>query len=234
MDENAAIHPLAETGSWLSQSLPTLLGGLAVLVVGVLAAWLAYRAVVRVMLWLRLDRLAQRGRFGTALPRGDVRHTFFRLVGWMVGGLVFLVFLNRAADAWRLTVLTHLIERLVDLLPSLVAAGLILLVGTFLAGTASRAVRAALLREGVSHAALVSSLVRAGVLILAWAIALVQVGVAPILVMLAFGLTAGGISLAFVLAFGLGSRRAVERFWEGLAERGKSREPDGPKDSKEA
>ena len=64
---------------------------------------------------------------------------------------------------------------------------------------------------------------RAALLVLACAIALVELEVAVVIVTGAFLIAFGALALSFVLAFGLGSKRAVERMWEEHLQQRKDR-----------
>jgi Mechanosensitive ion channel, conserved TM helix len=196
--------------------LPALVSGLLVLIVGLLVSWLTAKIVVRILIWLRLHRVVERFRWGRALGKGDLRHALYTLVGGLVGAFTFLVFLNRALVLWQLTVLSRLLERLVLLVPDLMLAGLILLVGASVAALAARSVRRALFDEGLAHATLAARVVRAAVLVLTVAVTLIELNIAPTLVMWAFLIAFGSMALAMVLAIGLGSKRAVESIWEGF------------------
>jgi Mechanosensitive ion channel, conserved TM helix len=224
-------QPLLSAREVLSQVIafiPALLAGLLVLVIGALAAWLADRIVVRLLVVLRVHRVAERFRWGEALRKGDVRHTFLSSVGALVGAMIFLVFLDRALALWQLTILSQLLERLVFLVPDLIVALVVLALGAFVASVVERAVRRALYEEEVSRARLISRIVRAAILVFTSAIALVQLKVAIELVKLGFVIAFGALALAFVLAVGLGSRRAIELMWEDVfrARRGPERGDD--------
>ena len=100
--------------------LPTLLAGLIVLVLGAIVAWVVAKLAVRILIFLRLDRVIVRFGWGRALDKGDVRHSLFGLVGTILGFLVFLVFLENAIVLWKLTVLSQLLDRLIILIPQLI------------------------------------------------------------------------------------------------------------------
>jgi len=199
--------------------LPSFLSGLLVVLVGFAVAWVSAKIVVRLLIFLRVDRLVGRLRVGHALEKGDVRHALFGIVGTGVGVLVFLIFLESALTLWRLTVLSRLLEELVFLIPDLVVATIIMLAGAAVASAVARSVRRALYEEEIERAPLVSRIVRAAILVFAAAMALLQLKLASTLVQQAFLLAFGALAAAFVLAFGLGSKRAVEQMWEGLLER---------------
>jgi hypothetical protein len=215
-------HPLfslRELMATVVQFLPAFLSGLLVLLVGLVLSWLAARVVVRVLIWLRLHRVVERLRWGRALGKGDIRHALYSLVGGLVGTFTFIIFLNRALELWGLRILSALLERLLLLVPGVLLAGLILLVGAGVAAVASRSVRRALFAEQMGRATLVARTVRAAVLVLTVAIALIELNIAPKLVTWAFLIAFGCLAVTFALAVGLGSRRAVEAMWEELLAR---------------
>jgi Ca2+/Na+ antiporter len=194
--------------------LPTLLAGLIVLALGSFVAWIVAKLVVRILIFLRLDRVIVRFGWGRALDKGDVRHSLFGLVGMILGFLVFLVFLENAIVLWKLTFLSQLLERLILLIPQLIVGALILAIGWAVANATSRAAQRALYQEEFGRARFVAKIIRAALLIVTCAIALVELGIAETIVTGAFLITFGALALAFALAFGLGSRHAIESIWE--------------------
>ncbi|MCU0783949.1 MAG: hypothetical protein MUF81_07855 [Verrucomicrobia bacterium] len=207
--------------------LPTLLAGFVVLILGVVAAWVVSKVVVRVLILLRLDRVIARLGWGRTLDKGDVRHSLFGSVGTVCGVLLFLIFLDNAMVIWKLTVLSQLLEKLVQLIPQLITAGIILLIGWGVGGAVSRSVQRGLVQEEFERARLVARIVRTAIVVVACAIALVELDIAVAIVTGAFLIAFGALALSFVLAFGLGSKRAVELMWEERLRRGKAeREKD--------
>jgi hypothetical protein len=217
----------------LAGFLPTILAGLLVLLLGLLAAWATSQIVVRLLVLMRLDRVLARLRWTSALESADARHTLFELVGTLLGIFVFLVFLANALMIWRLTVLSDLFTRVLLRIPEIIAAILILLVGWGLANLAMRAVLQLLYREQVVRARLIATLVRWAILVTAFAAALVELKVAITIVTGAFLITFGTVALCVALAVGLGSRRGVELMWErhlmpGKDEEDRSADRTGP------
>lgn len=212
--QDQAFESVQDMMSNIVSYLPTLFAGFVVLVVGAGVAWLISKLVVRVLLFLRLDRVVARLGWGRALVKGDVRHSLFSFAGIVVGLFVFLVFLENAILIWKLTVLSQLLEKLVELVPQLITAGIILLVGWAVAAGISRAVLRALYQEEFDRARLVARIVRAAILVMTSAIALVELDIAVAIVTGVVLIVFGALAFGFALAFGLGSRRAVELMWE--------------------
>jgi hypothetical protein len=215
----------------LAAYLPTLLAGLLVLLLGIVAAWVASRLLVRLLVLMRLDRVMARLRWTSGLASGDARHSLFELLGTVLGIFIFLIFLANALVIWRLTVLSELFTRVLLLIPELITAALTLLVGWGLANLASRAVQRVLNREQFSQARLVATLVRWAVLVTAFASALVELRIAITIVTGAFLIAFGTLALCMALAVGLGSRRGVELLWEEhFRRRAEAEEAEGDAD----
>lgn len=226
MQQARAFESLQDVMGNLVGYLPTLFAGLVVLVLGAVAAWIVSVVTVRVLVFLRLDRVAMRLRWGRALEKGDVRRSLFSLVGTVFGVLTFLVFLENAILIWKLTVLSELLQRFVELIPRLILAFIILAVGWGVASGVSRSVQRALYQEEFERARLGARLVRWALLVVTCAIALVELRIAETVVTGAFLIAFGGLTLTFVLAFGLGSRRAVEQMWEERFRRARRTDKD--------
>lgn len=225
MNNQEPLESLRDLFVSLTAYLPTLFAGLLVLVLGAVVAWIGSKFLVKLLVLMRLDRVIGRVGWGRALQKGDVRHSLFELVGNIFGLLLFLVFLDNAVTIWHLTVVSRLLSGLVLLAPQLLTAVVVIMVGAGIATGASRAVQSALHQEEFQRAHLVGRIVRAAILIVAVAIALVELNIAVHIVTGAFLLAFGALCVAFVLAFGLGSKRAVELMWE---ERFGNRKPDKP------
>lgn len=219
MGHDQASAALAGFLQRLADYLPTLAVGVFLLVVGVAAAWVVKRAVVRVLVWLRLDRLAGRVGWRAAFGKGEVRAALYDLLGGVAMGLVILAFLDNALQILGLTVLSQMVDRLVIYLPNLGLVALIVGSGVFLANLAAARAEEMLEDEGVTWARLAAQLVKAMLLSFVGALALWQLQFAREIILAGFLITFGAIGLAFAMAVGLGSARAIQRGWEALLEK---------------
>ena len=136
--QNGPFESIREVVNSLADYLPKLLAGLVVLLLGALVAWIASRVFVRLLIFLRLDRVVARLGWTRALEKGDVRHSLFGFLGTILGLLIFLIFFENALVIWRLDVLSNLLEKVVLLIPQLMTATIILLIGV---GVATGVVR---------------------------------------------------------------------------------------------
>lgn len=208
---------------WLSEFversaayLPVLTGGLLLILLGLLVGWIVKRTIIRVLVLLRLDRLAGRVGWRTAFAKGDVRAALYTLLGNVGFVLVFLVFLDNALQILRLDVLSSMIGKLVVHAPAFGLATVVLIVGVLVANAAAGRVETVLEEEDAPHARLVGKICKAGLLSMAVALSLWQLGFARQIILAAFVVTFGALGVAFALAVGLGSSAAVRRGWEYL------------------
>jgi len=204
-----------------TEYLPTLFGGIVVLALGLAAGWVAKRAVIRILIWIRLDRLGGRYGWRAAFGKGDVRAALYEVSGTLVMVLVGLVFLEEALKIWQLTGLADVIDRFILYVPNLALVGLIVGIGWWLTGTFARRVEEALEDEGIAKAPLLARTLKAALLAVVIALALWQLNLAREIVLAAFLIAFGAMGVAFAMAVGLGAAKVVQRGLETLFGRGK-------------
>jgi hypothetical protein len=203
-------QPLTELWSRFSAFLPTLAAGLLVLAAGVVTGWLAKRAVVRTLIWLRLDRLADRVGWRAGLGKGDVRAALYDAIGTVAMLVVVLIFLDDALNRWGLSALSRIIDALVFYLPNLALVAVVLGLGVMLTNAVGDRVVNALEEEGVVRARLIGKVFK-GALLSVVVLALWQLHFAREIVLSAFIIFFGSIGVAFAIGAGLGTARAIER-----------------------
>lgn len=184
--------------------LPGLAGGILVLLGGWLLARLLRLLLGRLIQTLNL--LLQR----SVLHRAGIPQSTERLLGETVFWVTLLVSLTIAMRLAGLTGAASWLDRLVVFLPSLMAGGLIIIVG-FVAG--------AIARNLVNHAAAAADLAQASLLghavqtvfiLVGLVIGLGQIGVDVSLLVIVIAITLAALLGGIALAFGLGTRTLVE------------------------
>lgn len=205
----------------ISGYLPQLAAALLVVAIGLAVGWVVKRAAVRILIWLRLDRLARRTGWRATFGKGDVRAALYNLLGSIAMLIVFLVFLDNALQILGLTVLSRLIDAVVFYLPNLALATLVVGVGVPLAGLAASRAEHAMEDEDFAHASLLAKMLKGVLLSVVTALTLWQLNFARQIVLAGFLISFGAIGVAFAIAIGLGSARGVQRGWEALFEKKK-------------
>jgi hypothetical protein len=211
----------------LSQSWYQIMGGVANFLPRLLALFLivAFTMVLAVLLRIGVRRFLRGIRFdqrianwgfpevATWSPDRSPTLLVTRVTYWSIVLLGLLVGIS-VLDA-GLT--STLVIRVFDYLPDMLAAVLVLIVGTFAARFFARSVLISAVNLKIQSARLLSLGVKWLVLVLAAAMALQHLGIGGQIVTLSFGILFGGIVLALALAVGLGSKDMVSRSWEQQA-----------------
>lgn len=211
--------PVRQLGQEFLNYLPSLAAGLVVLALGIAAGWLVKRAIVRILTWLRLDRLATRTGWLRALGKGDARAALYDFTGTIGLIIVVLVFLDNALELWRLTVLVRLIDSIVVYLPNLAIAGLVVVIGVVIANGVARRVEISLEEEGIKNPRLLARSLKGIMVAIVGTLALWQLGFAREIVLTGFIIGFGALGIAFAIAFGIGSAPAIRSGLEALFER---------------
>jgi hypothetical protein len=199
--------------------LPGLLGLIFILLVAFVIAALLRSLVLRGLKTMNFDQRAEQlglGALADWSAVGGPSLVLARIVSWIVllaGLLAGLSALDAAMPA-------AFAQRVFAYLPNLLAALLILVVGTVMARFLARSALIGAVNMRLPSARLLSIGVKWLVLVLTWAMALEHIGIGRQILTLAFGILFGGIVLTLVLAVGLGSKDLVK----GALER-QTREP---------
>jgi len=207
----SALEGLADN---LSAILPALLVMLTLVALGLVLGWVARVAVSRIARAIGFNRLMERWGVAAALQRSGIMKTPADTLASVCFWAIFVLFTSLGIDALGLPGNTGATAFLLAFLPPLFAGLLILVAGWLIANFLSQGVLIAAVNAGVPEARLLARAVHWGVLLFAVATALTHLGIAKEMVLVAFGITFGGLVLALALAFGLGGRgiaRAILR-----------------------
>jgi len=186
--------------------VPGLLVLLTLLALGLLAAFLVRRVVSHVGRALGVDRLLERWGVAPSLRRSGILRPPSDVLGLICFWAIFLLFASAGVDGMALPGAPGATALLVAFVPPLLTGALILLVGWLVANFLSQGVLIAAVNARLPEARLLARAVHWAVLLFAIGTALTHVGIGKEMVLVAFGITFGGMVLALALAFGLGGR----------------------------
>jgi hypothetical protein len=202
--------------------LPKLLALVSFILLGVIVG-LAIKAVLqRILKAVRIDVLSERWGLQAGLTKAGCKQPLSEVVGRLAFWTVFVVFVFMGVDALDLPATAGLMGQLLGFLPSVVAAGLLLLVGVLLGNFFAEATLIATVNAQIQEARLIANFVRWGVFLFTAAMVLTQLGIAKEIVIAAFSILFGGVVLALSIALGLGGRNiardVLERRWRKTKE----------------
>ena len=190
---------LSDLGQKIIAYMPNLLGGLLLLFLGWVIAWIAKRIIIQLLVILRFDRLFIRFRWKSSLTKADIRYTLYNLIGNIVFIIVFLIFLNSALDALKLAMLSKLIERGVLYIPRLIIALTVFGIGWLIGSRTANAVSHSLKKEDLPGASLFAKFVKFVIVLFFVAMALVELGIAREIVLIGFAIFLLTLSVCVIL-----------------------------------
>lgn len=196
----------ADLAAQVSTWLPRLLVAVLVLVVGWVVALVAQSAVRGLLRRIGIDRLSEKAGFSDTLAEMRMDRSAASLLGRVVYWLVVIFFVSLALEGLGLTAVTETLQLLVGYLPNVLAALLVLILGSFIAHLAGDAIAALASQYGVSGSMLLGQSARWTLIFFAVILTLEQLHLDTSLITYVVLVFLGAAALALALALGLGTR----------------------------
>jgi hypothetical protein len=193
-------------GDRLAALIPAVVVLVALLVLGLLIGWMARALVTRLARAIGVDRHLERWGIAASLRKSGILRPPSDVLGLVTLWGIFVVFASVGVDSLALPGAPGATAFLLSFLPPLFAAVLILVVGWLVANFLSQGLLIAAVNARLPEARLLARAAHWGVLLFAGATALTHLGIGKEMVLVAFGITFGGLVLALAVAFGLGGR----------------------------
>ncbi len=198
--------------------LPSLLAGLALVIVGWVLGWIVKRIVVQLLSVLKPDQLVRRFRWGAAFSKADVRLALYNFIGNGAFLVVFLIMLNASLGALQLTMISAVLEQGVLFVPRLLVAAVILGIGWLLATWIAATLRRALMKEEIPRATLIARFTKGVIMLFFSAMALTEIDVSREIVVIGFSVTIVTLGVLVIVMTTMGGKQFVAKILETLEE----------------
>lgn len=205
--------------------MPRLLAALVILFFGWVLAKLLRAGMLRLLRIVQFQRLAEKSGLEAFLEQGNVNITLSRLLSDIVYWLVLLIVIVSVSQSLGLEVVARLFTRVINYVPNILAAILVLVFGALIARFINRLIFAYLKRVGVSNALTISTIAEYGVQVFVIFVALEQLQIGTALLISAFQIGFGALALAFAIAFGLGGKERANEILTRMSRRKNDRTP---------
>ncbi|MBI2387015.1 MAG: hypothetical protein HYV14_13565 [Elusimicrobia bacterium] len=187
-------------------AIPTLAAALLLLLVGMFLAR-AVRTLIEASFGkLRLDDHTCKVGINEVLSRLGLGKSPTFVLAWVAHWFILFLFIVSAANAVNMTVVSELLERFVGVLPSLIAAVLILFGGLLFGRLLAHILRNAASANSIRGGSFVAVAAQAVAIGASGVIALEQLGVRPQILIPTVQIFIGSIGLAVAIALGLGAK----------------------------
>jgi hypothetical protein len=208
----AIFNALANTVNLILTFIPRLVGFLVILIIGWIIAALLSRAVTWLLRRIGFDRMSDRIGLTRFEQRMGVRMDSAGILGRIVFWFILLIFLVPAADALGLPTVSNVLTTLVDYIPNVFVAILVLFLGALAATVVADLVRGATASANIGNPNIFAGIARWAIIGFAALVALEQLQISPTLLNVLFGGIVAAVAIAFGLAFGLGGQDAARRW----------------------
>ncbi len=189
----------------LGRIVPALLIVLIILLIGGALAYLARIATYRTLQVARFDRLTG-GRWGDSIVSTGVFRSPADFGARVMQGIVWLFIILFAMNVVNPQLAEQLVTRLVNYIPDLVTAALVLLLGSAVSKFLARSALLAAVNAQWPAARLIAGGVRLLVMSLAVVVALEQLRIGRTALLVSFAILFAGVVIAGAIAFGYGAR----------------------------
>jgi len=204
--------------SRLMYFIPSLFGGIVILVAGWFISKFVGRLLERVLMNVKIETAVEKAHINDYLPTTEsgtkVRLSSF--AGGIVKWFLFLIFVQAAAISMGIVQLSVIINSIILFIPNIFAAVAIMVAGAWASHYISGIVESSTSKMGFGTPNMPVLLVRYGILGFAAIASVSQLGIATNLINILFTGFVASLAIAFGLAFGLGGRDAasiITRNW---------------------
>jgi hypothetical protein len=199
------------------RSFINILPGLILAIIVVLLGWIVSYILSIIFKKIlvkgfKIENFLKKHKLHDALGEAKVSNILAKVVFWWI----FLVFIGQAANLVYLGTISVLIQRLIEWMPNLLYAILIVLGGFLLADFVNESIKA----TKIIWSSIIASVLKIVIMVMVLMTAFTQVGVnmsfiSDILKIITAGLTLG-VAIAFGLAFGLGLKDETPKIIDSI------------------
>lgn len=196
----------------LGSYLPSLFGGIVILVIGLLIGGIVKHVLVTVLNFLKVEALFERAKL---FKKSEVKiweNVLIELLKWAL----IIVFLVPALEVWGLSQATVFLNEFLIYLPNVIIAVVIGFVGLLAANLVSDLVRHSVRSIGATSANSLAVFTKGAITFFTVLVVLNQLGVAQDLIRILFTGIVAMLALAGGLAFGLGGQDFAKEILDEL------------------
>ncbi|WP_019988979.1 mechanosensitive ion channel family protein [Rudanella lutea] len=186
--------------------VPKLIGAIVIMAIGVLVAKSVAAIVSRVLKQVGFDRIGDKLNDIDVIRQLQTEIKLSEIVAKVLYYFILLVFITAATETLGIAAITNMVLSLVNFIPKLVAAAIMLQIGVLLADALKKAVISICQTFKVASGKLLGMIVFFFFLIITIISALGQAGINTELLESSFNLLIGGIIFAFAVGYGIASR----------------------------
>jgi small-conductance mechanosensitive channel len=214
--EKRILEAFSSLGRSAIADLPKVAVGIVLVILALVVAKLAEVILRAILIRLRFDSLIGKAGVDKTFQRIGLRQPLTLFLPKLAYFLIIFVLAQTASDALGLVAISNAIRAFFAYLPNIVAALLLLLLGTTVGQFAGQMVTQAAETSGIESAPALGKLVSGMIVFVVAMMAIGQLKIDTEMVRIVTSFCLGAGALAFGLAFGLGTREIVRNIVAGF------------------
>ncbi len=195
-----------------TSAIPNLLAALAIAVIGMMIARAVSKIIEKILGSIGLDKLAEKLQEIDVIEQYNINLKPSRIIGQIFYYVLLLIFLIAATDILGMPALSQLISDLINYVPSVITALVVLILGLLLANAIKTLVHSACRSVGIPSPQFIANFVFYFIFLTAMISALSQAKIDTDFVKNNLSIILGGGVAAFALGYGLASRDMMSNF----------------------
>lgn len=204
--------------------IPRLIGAIVILVIGSLLSKLLRRGVRTILSKAGVDKLGDQLNKIDFVKGLGTEIKLSVVVAQVLYFFVLMVFVSAAAETLGIAAITGMVVSLMNLIPQLIAAGIMLLVGVLVADALKKVVVTVCKSFNIASGKLLGSIVFFLFLTIMVINAVGQAGINTTLLESSFNLLIGGVIFAFAVGYGIASRDVMANILSSFYSKNRYRE----------
>lgn len=206
--------------------VPNLVGALGILIVGLIVSRIVARLLRKFLKAIGADRLAERLNEIEIVHKSKIRLVPSTLLSKVLYYFMLFVFVIAATDVLNMPIISNLMGDILNYIPILISALLVLVIGLLASDVLKNVVKTACDSLAIPAAGLISNVVFYFVFVNVAMIALSQAQIDTNFIQDNLSIILAGIVLAFSIGYGFASRHIVANFLASFYNRGKVQKGD--------
>jgi len=201
--------------------VPKFIMAMVITIVGLIVAKIVANIIKKALISVNVDKLGEKLNEIDFIEKSNINIKFSTILSKVVYYVLVLFFLVAATDVLGMPAVSNLVSKMFDLIPKLIVAAIILVVGTLIADALRGVVQSAMESLGIPSARLLASFTFYFLMINIVISALTQAEINTEFLSQNISLLIGGIVLAFAIGYGMASKSTMSNFLASYYSKGK-------------
>lgn len=196
-------------GEQIMRVIPNILGAFFILLIGWLIAKLIAKGIAKLLKVTKFDTLADKVNTSELLEKGGIKLTASELIAKFIYLMIMLLVFITACDTLGWTTVSQEIAHLIGLLPTILTAVVIFIIGTYFATFVKDIIKSATSSIGISTGSIIGNVVFYILMAIISITALQQAGIDTSVLQSNIILILGAVLIAAAISYGFASREIL-------------------------